>query len=400
MARHTAFARSIVALALVSLVWLNSLAPARAAPIADTFQLSGSEKEWCRGNPRFFEASTGKATDGVSLTITRDPLNTGDINTIHATVVTGSAELNAIALKGRLFPSNKSGSIAQLVLFGTLNNGHFLTIRGQATFDKEGQLIRVTMTAFDRITDSYTLDRQGDKSLPVECFESVTLRTHKKLSTIPIGLTIELAIGSPLPSHVERNTESFYYVLNVVPGTAYTVSITGVTDSASLSILGGVNVCTPTPLNVSPKDCKVTASGSALNIIVDGQQVIGSAADYVIMVVPAPVVTLPITGTGGSVPPGIPTVGLVGTRDTSRYVTTGLIPGTHTVSIIGLTGDADLHVFTDETYSSELDCTLRRPGDVTNLSEECTLATGAALYFSVASGELNRDGAGYLILVW
>ena len=34
-----AFARPIIALALVSLVWLSSLAQARAAPITDTFQL-------------------------------------------------------------------------------------------------------------------------------------------------------------------------------------------------------------------------------------------------------------------------------------------------------------------------------------------------------------------------
>ena len=142
------------------------------------------------------------------------------------------------------------------------------------------------------------------------------------------------------------------------------------------------------------------ASGSVLNIIVDGHQAVGSAADYVITGGVAPVVTLPITGTGGSVPRGIATIGLVETRQTNRYFTTGLTPGTHTVSITGLTGDADLHVFSDESYSHELDCTLRRPGDVTNGPEDCTLTTGTALYFSVASGELNRDGAGYLILAW
>ena len=178
------------------------------------------------------------------------------------------------------------------------------------------------------------------------------------------------------------------------------VGITGLTDKAQLRVLGGVNECATSSPGTSPKDCTVTASGSLLNIIVDGRQVIGSAGDYVITAVPAPFVTLPITGTGGSVPRGVPTVGLVGTRQTNRYLTTGLTPGTRTVSITGLTGDADLHVFSDETYSVELDCTLRSPGDVANLPEDCTLATGTALYFSVASGELNRDGAGYIILVW
>ena len=208
-----------------------------------------------------------------------------------------------------------------------------------------------------------------------------------------------LTMGSALPSHVEKSLESFYS-LDVVPGTAYTVSITGLTDIANLRVLGGVNDCATSSSNTSPKDCTVTASDSVLNIIVEGHQAIGSTADYVIMGGVAPVVILPITGTEGSVPRGIATIGLVGTRQTSRYFTTGLTPGIHTVSITGLTEDADLHVFPDETYTMELDCTLRRPGDVTNGPEDCTFATGTTLYFSVVSGELNRDGAGYLILVW
>ena len=221
----------------------------------------------------------------------------------------------------------------------------------------------------------------------------------EELTSFTTVAPTSLTIGSPLPSHVERNTASSYS-LDIVPGTAYTVSITGLTDTANLRVLGGVNECATSSPDASPKDCTITASGSVLNIIVDGHQVIGSAADYVITAVLAPVVTFPITGTGGSVPRGIPTIGLVGTRQTNRYFATGLTPGAHTVSITGLTDDADLHVFSDETYSLELDCTLRKPGDVTNLPEDCTSATGTALYFSVASGELNRNGAGYIILIW
>lgn len=180
----------------------------------------------------------------------------------------------------------------------------------------------------------------------------------------------------------------------VVPGNRYTVSITGLTDNATLRVFGGVTECADLSPNASPKECTVTAAGPLLTIRVEGNGVIGTAADYVVMAVPAVVVTLPITGTSGSIPPGVPTVGLVGTRETSRYFSAGLTPGTHTVSITGLTGDANLHVYSDDTYSFELDCTLR------TLSTYCTLTTGTALYFSVSSGPLNRDGAGYTILVW
>jgi hypothetical protein len=221
----------------------------------------------------------------------------------------------------------------------------------------------------------------------------------EELTSFTTVAPTRLAIGSPLPRHVERNKENSY-LLDVVPGTAYTISITGLTDAANLRVSGGVNECSTSSPGASPKDCTVTAASPVLNIIVDGHQVIGSTADYVITGVLAPVVTPPITGTSGSIPRGIPTIGLVGTRQTSRYVTTGLTPGTHTVSITGLTGDADLHVFSDETYSIESDCTLTRAGDVTNSPEDCTVVTGPALYFSVSSGELNREGAGYIILVW
>ena len=208
-----------------------------------------------------------------------------------------------------------------------------------------------------------------------------------------------LTVGSPLPGRVDKKEETSYEV-PVIPGTRYTVSITGLTDNATLQVLGGISECAVLTQNVSPKDCTVTAAGAFLTIRVAGDGVIGTASDYVIMTVPAVVVAPPIIGTGGSILRGVPTVGLVGTRNTSGYSATGLTPGSHTVSLTGLTDDADLHVYSDETYSFELDCTLIRVGDVTNLPEECTLTTGTAVYFSVTSGELNRDGAGYIILVW
>jgi len=97
----------------------------------------------------------------------------------------------------------------------------------------------------------------------------------------------------------------------------------------------------------------------------------------------------------------VPVVGEVGTRGTNRYRAEGLIPGQpYTVSIHGLSRpsesrwlQAHLHVYPDETYTLEMDCTLR---DQQNL---CTLTTNGTLYFSVSAGEVNRDGEVFLILV-
>ena len=72
MTRPTAFATPIVALALCSLVWLSSLAPALAATVTDTFQLKATGTERCRNNPKFFDTTHVKAKDGVTLTVTRD----------------------------------------------------------------------------------------------------------------------------------------------------------------------------------------------------------------------------------------------------------------------------------------------------------------------------------------
>lgn len=210
-----------------------------------------------------------------------------------------------------------------------------------------------------------------------------------------------LSVGSPMARSVDKNAQSACSVA-VTPGTAYVVSLTGLTDNANLVVsAGGAALCSASRTGTSAESCTMTAPGSALEVVVDGNQAGGTAAQYIIAVALAPVVSIPIAaGTSGPITHGVPTVGLVAPRDESRYSASGLTPGTHTVSISGLTEDADLRVFSDGTYSFELDCTLNRPGDVTNAPEDCTLTTGTDLFFSVRSGEVNRDGAGYVILVW
>jgi len=97
----------------------------------------------------------------------------------------------------------------------------------------------------------------------------------------------------------------------------------------------------------------------------------------------------------------VPALGEVGTRGVSRYRAEGLVPGkSYKVSIHPLSRpgesrwlQAHLHVYPDETYTLELDCTLR---DRLNY---CTLTTNGTLYFSVSAGEVNREGEVFLVLV-
>ena len=174
-----------VALTLSGLAWLGSPMPTQAAPITDTFEFKAAVKEWCQGNPKFSEAFTIKAKDRATVTLIQDPLNTGAVATIEAHIFTngGSADFDAITLKGLAFPSNSSHRKAELVLFGTNPNNadHFLAIRGQAMFDKLGILTNMTGTFLGLGTGTYPIDKQGTQSGPVECFDNGTFGTGKKL---------------------------------------------------------------------------------------------------------------------------------------------------------------------------------------------------------------------------
>ena len=200
--RPTAFTTSMFSLALASLLWLGSLAPAQAATVTDRFKLKATVKEWCQGNPKFFENDTASATDQIFLTITRDVNADNDYTDISATIGLAGGEVDVIPMKGRIFPRNTSGSKAEFALSGVNpgNADHFLTMRGQATFDTLGQMInltKVTGTMKFHITDWYSIDKFDTPSAPVECFGSITFATGKKNTSSGGGtLTVQGAPAS------------------------------------------------------------------------------------------------------------------------------------------------------------------------------------------------------------
>lgn len=185
MKRITYLTLAMVAVTFCSQAWLGTGVPALAATVIDTFELKVTSKEWCQDNPKFFENINVKAADNITLTLTRDVLGTGDFTDIQATINnTGSADIDAMTMNGLAFPKNTSGSKAELVLSGVNpgNDDHFFTIRGKATFDTLGNLTKVTGTVVNQITGTYTTDKKtGAQSGPVECFDSGTFETKKKL---------------------------------------------------------------------------------------------------------------------------------------------------------------------------------------------------------------------------
>jgi hypothetical protein len=175
---------AMVAVAFCGQAWLSIVAPAQAATVTDTFELKATAKEWCQDNPKFFETITAKVADHVTLTFTRDVLNTGDLTDIDAKINnTGSTDIDAITMNGLAFPETSPGP-EEFVLSGVNpgNTDHFLTIRGQATLDKFGNLTKVTGTFVYQITGTYTTDKKTfAQSAPVECFASGTIGTGKKI---------------------------------------------------------------------------------------------------------------------------------------------------------------------------------------------------------------------------
>jgi hypothetical protein len=199
MTRQTAFATPFVSFALFSLLSLGSPAPALAATVIDRFEFKATLKQWCQGNPKFVESEKINATDDVLLTITRDVNADNDIS---ATIGLAGGEPDVIPMKGQIFSRNKSGSKAEFALSGVNpgNAGHFITVRGQATFDKLGQMInltKVTGTIEYQIADSYPIDKFDTPSAPVECFGGGTFATGKKNASSGSGtLTVTNAPAS------------------------------------------------------------------------------------------------------------------------------------------------------------------------------------------------------------
>ena len=176
MIRPTAFATPLVSLTLFTLMSVGSLAPALAATVTDTFPLKLTGKEWCRNDPKFFDTTNIKFTDGVTVAVTRDVNGDGDFTDLQATIHnSGNATIDAMTLNGRALPANTSGSLAQLVLSGRDpgNSDHFFTLSGIATFDKTGKLTKVAGTYV------YQILSESAGVSDVDCFGSGTFGTQK-----------------------------------------------------------------------------------------------------------------------------------------------------------------------------------------------------------------------------
>lgn len=179
MNRPTRLIVSHVLWALLGFLYLGIAPDAQATTVTDTFQLGLRGKEWCRDDPKFFETFNIKVTDGSTMTVTRDVDGLGVVTDTRANINSngGNATVDAITMNGLVFPRNKSGMNAEFALSGTdpVITDHFITVRGRVTFDKAGNLTKVTGKFVFQILD--TVGAQNN----VDCFGDGTFRTGAKL---------------------------------------------------------------------------------------------------------------------------------------------------------------------------------------------------------------------------
>jgi hypothetical protein len=183
------------------------------------------------------------------------------------------------------------------------------------------------------------------------------------------------------------------YSVSVIPGELYKISITGLTDDADLLFFGPDSTFTflaPCAIDntrivdvigqpSSPEDCIVSAPGNVLFFSVDGRYLLtSSSATFTIDVeLLAPPTTLSLS---------VPFFDITTQTGAAVY---SLSPTTtniaYTVSITGLSDDADLYVFgNDGTFTSPAACSFDNTRFIGTTPEDCTFSSlGGPLYFIV-----------------
>jgi len=202
-----------------------------------------------------------------------------------------------------------------------------------------------------------------------------------KPANVPVSPVISvLPVGSPVADSVAY-PEINYYAAAVVPGAFYKISITDMNDDADLLVFGADNTFTflsqcsidnTAFFDAAPEDCVIRAPGNTLYFGVDGFYLLGSVGFFTIAVDPVATTNLTLSE---------PQFDALGRWEARIYAVPAPVDD-YTISITGLTDDADLYVFgTDAFLNAPVTCPNTQLGGTT--PEDCTLRSGGVIYFVV-----------------
>jgi hypothetical protein len=202
---------------------------------------------------------------------------------------------------------------------------------------------------------------------------------------VPAPVVTVLPTGSLVADSVAY-PDINYYAAAVVPGAFYKISITDMNDDADLLVFGADGTFTflaqcsidnTAYIGTTAEDCVIRAPGRTLYFGVDGYYLLGWVGYFSIDVEPVATTSLALS---------MPLPDALARWEARIYaVAAPLMPDNYTISITGLSNDADLYVFgTDASLNTPATCLPDNTQFPGTTPEDCTLSSGGGdLYFVV-----------------
>jgi hypothetical protein len=217
-------------------------------------------------------------------------------------------------------------------------------------------------------------------SIPACGNDSKTINTvEERIAVVDV-----LSVGFPLTDSVDY-PEFNFYAAAVVPGAFYKISISGMNDDADLLVFGSDSTFTflsqcsidnTAFIDTGPEDCVIRAPGRTLYFGVDGSFLAGSTGVYTIAIETVTTVNLALSS---------PLSDTVGRTEARIYAVSAPVPDNYTISITGLTDDADLFVFGNDVFLNA-PVTCPNTQNAGTEPENCTLQSGGGIIYFVVDG--------------
>jgi hypothetical protein len=215
-----------------------------------------------------------------------------------------------------------------------------------------------------------------------------------KPANVPVSPVVTvLPVGSPVADSVVY-PEINYYAAAVVPGAFYKISITDMNDDADLLVFGADGTFTflsqcsidnTAFFDAAPEDCVIMAPGNTLYFAVDGLYLLGSVGFFTIAVDPVATTNLTLS---------VPLSDTLLRWEARIYAVLVSALDDYTISITGLSDDADLYVFgTDAFLTTPVSCPIDNTQLAGAVPEDCTLPSGGGVLYFLVDGLFSSTAA-------
>jgi len=270
------------------------------------------------------------------------------------------------------FQDGSQADITKLVSWSS-NNTSLLAVDGTGLATGTGEGITTIKASLGSI--------EGSASITVGYFDEGTAEA------------IPLTIGNGHLGIVAKN--SSYYYAEVLPYTAYTISLTGVTDDVDLLVYdsNGNTLCHSLNLSVEDDVCSIYPQNGLVIIAAHGANVVGNGANFTVSININENYISEGAGSKTTVYLDTTHVGMVD-KNTSYYQTAVAPGNAYTVNLANLTANAELYVY---NTNGDIICGSSNPN---SQNEACSfVAQEAEVHVYVRGRNIVGDGATYSLTV-